>query len=82
METEEKDYSRMTIIAGYCGLVPYIDRYGKIKDGVYTMVGYHAPVDLSACAEDEKSILKTALKQLSEQIDESYHNAIERDLLD
>ena len=72
----------MTIIAGYCGLVPYVDRWGKIKEGVYTIEGLHAPVDLSACAEDEKSILKTALRQLSEQAEESYQNAIERHFLD
>jgi hypothetical protein len=64
----------MTAIAGFCGLVPYVDRYGKLKEGVYTMEGLHTPVDLSACAEDEKSILKTALKQLSEQIEEYFHN--------
>ena len=82
METQEKDYTMMSILAGYCGLVPYIDRWGNIKDGVYAMAGLNAPVDLSACAEDEKSILKTAVKQLSEQIEESYQNAIERDLMD
>jgi hypothetical protein len=79
METQEMDYSRMTIIAGYCGLVPYTDRFGKVKEGVYTIEGLNAPVDLSACAEDEKSILKTALRQLSEIVDESYHMGIERD---
>lgn len=82
METQEKDYTIMTAIAGFCGLVPYVDRWGKIKEGVYTIEGLHAPVDLSACAEDEKSILKTAMRQLSEIIDNSFHMAIERDILD
>ncbi len=55
---------------------------GFIEDGIYTFGHFHAPVDLSNCPLDEKSILKSAVKQLSEQADESFHNAIERDFLD
>ncbi len=74
------DYARLTEIAAHCGLVPHKYSDGKIKEGFYTMEGLHAPVDLSACAEDEKSILKTALKQLSEMADDSYHAGIEHNL--
>ncbi len=76
----DRDYSTLTQIAKFCGLVPYVGRTGQVEAGKYTMEGLNAPVDLSACTEDEKSILKTALKQLSEQADEAYHNNIERDL--
>ena len=82
METQEKDYTSMTVIVGFCGLVPFIARWGKVIDGVYTIDGLHAPVDLSACAEDEKSILKTALRQLSERVDGFYQMDIERYTLD
>ena len=80
MKDTPRDYTTLTIIAGHCGLIPYTDRYGKIVEGRYTLKGLNAPIDLSACAEDEKSILRTAVRQLSEQVDEAHHNAIERDL--
>ena len=77
-----RDYSRLTQFAANCGMVPWHDRMGNICPGFYTLEGKQAPVDLTACAEDEKSILKTALVQLSEEVTESWHNAIEKDLQD
>lgn len=71
------DYSMMTQIAGFCGMIPFTDRHGKVIEGQYTLKGFHAPVDLSACAEDEKSIFRTALQQLSEQADENQRNTSE-----
>ncbi len=82
MKFRNKDYTRLTAMAKNCGMIPYMNRWGKIEEGKYTLEGLEAPIDLSACAEDEKSILRTAVRQLSEQVDESYHNAIERDLRD
>lgn len=76
------DYTAMTAHAKNCGLVPYTDRWGKLKEGFYTMEGLEAPVDLTACALDEKSILRTALRQLSEQSDKAHHNSVERNLRD
>lgn len=76
---DNPDYSRLTAIAKHCGLVPYVEN-DKVIAGMYTLEGLNAPVDLSACAEDEKSILRTAVRQLSEQADDSYHRGIERDL--
>jgi hypothetical protein len=78
--TGQRDYSILTRHAKNCGMVPYTNRFGKIEEGKYTLEGLNAPIDLSACAEDEKSILRTAVKQLSEQIDEAYHNSIEKSL--
>lgn len=76
------DYSRMTELAKKLGMVPYTNRAGVVIDGCYTMKDLEAPVDLSASAEDELSILKNAIKQLSEKADEAYHQSIERDLND
>ncbi len=75
-DNQNKDYTTLTAIAAHCGMVPFKDRSGVIIPGLYTLEGFHAPVDLSACAEDEKSILKTALKQLSENADNHFHMAI------
>lgn len=80
MKPTKRDYTRLTQIAKYCGLIPYTDSVGNVRKGFYTIEGLEAPVDLTACAEDEKSILKTALRQLSEQADESFHNRIEANL--
>ncbi len=82
MKDSPRDYTKLTAIAKFCGMIPYTDRMGKIVDGKYTLKGLEAPIDLSACAEDEKSILITALRQLSEQADEEYHRNIERDFQD
>lgn len=76
-----KDFTQMTIIASLCGMIPYEDHMGQIHDGVYTMNGLHAPVDLSAANETVEDILKTAIKQLSEKVDESYNMGIEKDFL-
>lgn len=81
MKNTNRDYSVLTQIAKHCGMIPFVDRMGNVKLGFYTLEGFHAPIDLTACAEDEKSILRTALKQLSEQSDNAYHDAIERDFM-
>ncbi len=82
MKDTPRDYTKLTGIAKFCGMIPYTNRMGKIEDGKYTLEGFEAPIDLSACAEDEKSVLKTAVRQLSEEVNESYHNGIEKDLQD
>lgn len=76
MENEDRDYAALTEIAKHCGMVPYKNRWGEIEKGTYTTEGFEAPVDLSACKEDEKSILKTAVKQLSERLNEAYHDSL------
>lgn len=78
----EKDYTNLNRLAEKCGFVPSTNRMGQIELGIYTLKGYEAPVDLTECPENEFSILKTAVEQLSIQVNESYHNSIERDLLD
>lgn len=80
MKDTPRDYTKLTAIAKNCGMVEY-KKWGVIQQGIYTIEGLEAPVDLSACAEDEKSILRTALKQLSESVDNSYYEAINRDTL-
>ena len=82
MKKTNMDYTRLTAIAKNCGMIPHKNRMGVIQNGFYTLEGLEAPIDLSACAEDEKSILRTAVKQLSAQVDEAHHNAIEKDLQD
>ncbi len=80
MKETTRIYARLTATAKNCGMIPYKNRWGKIEDGIYTLEGFEAPVDLSACAEDEKSILRTAVRQLSEQAQASWDRMVERDL--
>lgn len=82
MKKNERNYDNLTEIAKKLNLVPHLDRFGNAVEGSYTLEGYEAPIDLSACEEDEVSILKTALEQLSKSIDDAYHMSIERDFLD
>jgi hypothetical protein len=82
MKTKDLDYTELTLMAKSLGMVPHTNRMGQIVKGKYTLEGYEAPVDLSACAKDEKSILLTAIQQLSNSVNESYHNGIERDFID
>lgn len=79
MKDTPRDYTNLTAIAEYCGMTPYKDRFGILQPGEYSFKGLRAPVDLSACAEDEKSILRTAVEQLSQQIEDAYYEACERD---
>jgi hypothetical protein len=67
MKDTPRDYTRLTAMARYCGMIPYVNSCGKTEEGKYTLEGFEAPIDLSACAEDEKSILRTAVRQLSKQ---------------
>ena len=80
MKDTPRDYTKLTEIAKSLGMMPHKNRWGMVEAGKYTLYNFHAPIDLSACAEDEKSILKTALRQLSERADNAYNDAIERDL--
>lgn len=82
MKKNERNYDNLTEIAKKCNLVPYSNRFGRTFEGSYSLQGCEAPIDLSACAEDEVSILKTALEQLSKSVDDAYHSSLERDLLD
>jgi len=81
MKDTPRDYTNLTAIAKQCGLVPHISVFGQIHNGLYTLEGLNAPVDLSACAENEMSVLRTAVKQLSEIADENYHRGLENDLI-
>lgn len=76
-EKPNKDYSVITEIAAKLGLVPY-KNFGKIQNGVFSYKDLHAPIDLTACANVEISILKTALQQLSIKLDDNYQDALER----
>ena len=80
MKDTPRDYRILTAMAKHCGMIPYVNRLGIEQVGKYSLEGFNAPIDLSACAEDEKSILRTAVRQLSERADEAYHNSIEKDL--
>lgn len=79
---KNQDYSTMTKLAAKLGLIQYKDRMGRDIPGFYTMEDLEAPIDLTASAHNEVSILKNALRQLSETVNESYHQSIERDLND
>jgi hypothetical protein len=80
MRSTKRDYTNMTKVAAELGLEPYSDRIGNVVRGFYTLEGLNAPIDLTASAENDVAILKNALRQLSEQVDESYHRMIEGDL--
>lgn len=82
MKPKKRDYTLLSQHALNCGMIPYTNGIGIQVEGLYTLKGHHAPVDLSACAEDEKSILRTALEQLSEKIDDGFENAQERKFYD
>ncbi len=75
------EYTALTTLAVKCGLIPYVE-FNAIKPGFYTLPNLEAPIDLTACALNEISIYKTALKQLSERADEAFHHSIERSLTD
>jgi len=81
MKDTPRDYTRLTAIAKNCGFVPHTNIFGQIQPGLYTLEGLNAPIDLSACAEDVYSILRTAVRQLSELADENYHKGLENDLI-
>lgn len=82
MKTSKKDYTELTKIAKKLNMVPYIDRWGKTIKGQYTLDLHNAPIDLSACDNEEKSILLAALQQLSKDVDDSFHDSIERSFMD
>jgi hypothetical protein len=65
---KNRDYTKMTAIAVNIGFTPYFHPITGLMEGKYTYKGYKIPIDLSASAEDEKSILKNAVEQLCEQI--------------
>lgn len=76
----EKEYSKLTLFAKGCGLLPYTDRMGNPKPGFYSLPGLHAPVDLTASGLSFRDIYINALKQLSEQADENQcHHFINKD---
>lgn len=64
MKSTLKDYVNLTIIAGFCGLLP-----SNIEGKYYFQSNPSIPIDLSACAEDEKSIYRTAIEQLLDAYD-------------
>lgn len=82
MKPIKRNYDTLTAICKGLRFIPYTNRLGNAVEGVYTLEGLHAPVDLSACAEDETAILKEAVSQLSQSTDDLYHVGIERDLND
>lgn len=69
MKPTKRNYTIMDELCSKLGLEPYNPYLGSPK-GFYSYKGFKAPVDLTACAEDEISILKTAVSQLSEKLDD------------
>lgn len=59
----------LTKIAHKCGL-----EASKDKPGFFKVVGTSTEVDLTACATNEKAILKTAMMQLAEKIEDIRNN--------
>lgn len=54
-----------------------MDRFGNPRSGFYRYRDTYAEIDLTTCATDLKSIVKTAFDQFAEQIDNVYHCGIE-----
>ncbi len=77
MNKTVSDYTRLTDIAKSLGFVQHLELLLTPVPGFYTLNGFRAPVDLTACAEDEISIMKTAISQLSERVDADYWERIE-----
>ncbi len=77
MGKQKRDFTLLDICAGHCGLVPYYEYTGAKHRGLYSLPDKQAPIDLSECAEDEKSILKAALVQLSEKVNDDFWETIE-----
>lgn len=67
MKTGTRDYTNLNTVALKCGLLPYSVN-GDVIEGFYIRDGLKSPIDLTSCAEDEKSVLLTAVHQLTEQI--------------
>ncbi len=78
---KNKDYTKLTAVCAGLGIVPCTDTRCQIIPGFYELKPYNAPIDLTACGEDEISILKTALYQFSKQADDDWHNAIEKSFM-
>lgn len=74
MKPVKRSYEKLTALCQELGMEPYIPYVGA--EGLYTIKGLIAPVDLSACAETKEAILKTALRQLSEKVSEQYFSTI------
>lgn len=77
---EERDYKAIAAIVLELGFQQAMDRFGNPRIGFYRYRNTHAEIDLTACATDLKSIVKTAFDQFAEQIDNVYHCGIENDL--
>ena len=78
MKKTPNDYAIMNVLCEALGMKPFKNRMGIVEPGFYCYQNLHAVIDLSACAENEIAILKTALEQLSKNCDNSYSDAIER----
>ncbi|MFA7307620.1 MAG: hypothetical protein WC026_13210 [Hyphomicrobium sp.] len=76
MKDSKRDYTKLTAIANTFDLTPYTQR-GQVQEGLYNYKGLRIPIDLSACAEDAISIIKTVLKQLGD-LEEKLTKEIEK----
>lgn len=77
MKPQKRNYTNLNELAIKLGFVP-TKREGKyLVNGTSTV-----EVDLSACAENENAILRTAMIQLAEQVEDYYFQAREREELE
>ncbi len=76
----ERDFGAMTALAFTLGFFPAQTRSGDPKPGFYRYKHTQAQVDLTACDLKREAILRTAVEQFAEQIDEAYQANIEKDL--
>jgi hypothetical protein len=67
-EDKNRSYENMTKLAGMCGMIPYIDARGNVLPGIYKIPGTEIQIDLTACAENVVSILKTACQQMADKV--------------
>lgn len=68
-ENEQEHIDNLTKIAHKCGL-----EASKDKAGFFKVAGTSTEIDLTACASNEKAILKTAMIQLAERIEDIRNN--------
>lgn len=73
----------LDLVCYHLDLLPVYERGQKRKEGIYSVQGLDAEVDLSEFANGNASfdavlILKSAVKQLATEVHERHHLALER----
>jgi len=77
MKPSNRDYTNLNELAIKCGLVPTKTRGKYLVNGTISV-----EVDLSACAENENAILRTAMIQLAQKLEDYFFERKEKEELE